>query len=51
MTAHFTDVPSNAWYAKAVNTLASMGIISGVGDDKFLPNRPITRAELSLIHI
>lgn len=45
MTAHFTDVPSNAWYAKAVNTLASMGIISGVGDDKFLPNRPITRAE------
>lgn len=45
MTAHFTDVPSDAWYAKAVNTLASMGIISGVGDDKFLPNQPITRAE------
>lgn len=44
-TTHFTDGPSDAWYAKAVNTLASMGIISGVGDDKFLPNQPITRAE------
>lgn len=44
-TAHFTDVPTDAWYAKAVNTLASMGIISGVGDDKFLPDQPITRAE------
>lgn len=43
MTAHFTDVPIDAWYAKAVNTLASMGIISGVGDNKFLPNQPITR--------
>ena len=44
-TTYFTDVPSDAWYAKAVNALASMGIISGVGDDKFLPDRPITRAE------
>lgn len=45
MTTHFADIPSDAWYAKAVNTLASMSIISGIGDDKFLPNRPITRAE------
>lgn len=41
----FSDVPSDAWYAQAVNTLASLGKVSGVGDHKFLPERAITRAE------
>ena len=43
----FDDVPANAWYAKAVNTLASLDIISGVGDNKFEPERSITRAEFT----
>lgn len=45
VTACFSDVSSDAWYAQAVNTLASLGMISGVGEDRFLPERAITRAE------
>lgn len=45
----FSDVPADAWYAKAVNTLASLGIIKGIGNDQFAPNRTITRAEFTVI--
>ena len=56
VTVVFSDVPTDAWYAAAVNTLASLGIVNGVGNSQFAPDRPITRAEftviaLSLIHI
>ena len=47
ITKTFDDVPANAWYAKAVNTLSSLDIISGVGDNKFEPERSITRAEFT----
>ena len=47
ITKTFDDVQANAWYAKAVNTLASLDIISGVGDNKFEPERSITRAEFT----
>lgn len=47
ITATFEDVPADAWYAKSVNTLASMGIISGVGESRFEPERSITRAEFT----
>ena len=39
ITTTFEDVPENAWYATPVNTLASLGIISGVGDNRFEPDR------------
>lgn len=45
ITAGFADVPGGAWYAKAVNTLASMGKVSGVGENQFRPEQAITRAE------
>jgi len=45
----FTDVPTAAWYAEAVNVLASMGTISGIGDGKFEPERNITRAEFATL--
>ena len=45
VTTGFSDVPDDAWYAKAVNTLASLGKVYGVGDHKFLPDQAITRAE------
>ena len=47
ITKTFDDVPADAWYAKPVNTLASLDIISGVGDNKFEPERSITRAEFT----
>lgn len=49
VTASFSDVPDDAWYARAVNTLASLGKVSGVGDHKFLPDQAITRAEFVTI--
>jgi predicted outer membrane repeat protein len=45
----FEDVDNNAWYAKAVNSLASLDIIHGIGDNKFAPNAPITRAEFTVM--
>lgn len=49
ITISFTDVDANAWYSHAVNTLASMGIVTGVGDNQFDPERSITRAEFTAI--
>ena len=43
----FDDVPDGAWYATPVNVMAELGIVDGVGDDKFEPNREITRAEFT----
>ncbi|MBQ9985674.1 MAG: S-layer homology domain-containing protein [Oscillospiraceae bacterium] len=48
-TAPFSDVDQNQWYAKAVNKLSEMKIINGVGNNKFEPNRAITRAEFATI--
>lgn len=49
VTVRFSDVADSQWYAKAVNTLASLGMISGVGDGRFEPERAITRAEFTTI--
>lgn len=49
ITVEFEDVPADAWYATPVNTLASLGILSGVGDGQFDPDRSITRAEFTVI--
>ena len=48
-TVAFTDVASDAWYAKAVHALASLGILNGVGDGEYAPERSITRAEFTAI--
>ena len=45
----FTDVPDTLWCAEAVNALASLGIVKGVGNGKFAPNQSITRAEFVTI--
>lgn len=49
ITTSFVDVAEDAWYADAVNTLASLGIVNGVGDGRFAPNANITRAEFVAI--
>lgn len=51
ITAHFADVPDDAWYAEAVNRLASLGMVVGVGEDRFLPDRGMTRAEFVAIAV
>ena len=49
ITVSFSDVAENAWYAEAVNTLASLGIVDGVGGGLYAPERAITRAEFTVI--
>jgi len=45
----FIDVEINSWYNNAISTTASAGLISGMPDGSFRPNRPITRAEFAVI--
>lgn len=45
--AGFTDVTASDWYATAVNWAAANGIVSGIGDNTFAPNDPITREQLA----
>ncbi len=47
-TKTFEDVSSDSWYANAVTTLATMGIVEGYGQN-FEPNREMTRAEFLTI--
>ena len=48
-TVYFADVTNGDWYAEAVNTLASLGIVKGIGENLYAPNKPITRAEFTAI--
>lgn len=49
ITQTFSDVPADAWYTTAVNTLASLGMMDGYPDGTFHPNAPITRAEFATV--
>lgn len=42
----FTDVAPGEWYTDAINWAAANKIVDGVGDGKFAPNDPITRAQM-----
>lgn len=46
-TASFSDVPADAYYAKAVAWAESTGVVSGISADKFAPSRNITRQDLA----
>ncbi len=43
--AGFVDVPSDAYYAKAVSWAVTMGVTAGVGDNMFAPDDTCTRAQ------
>lgn len=45
----FFDVDENVWYYDAVCNAASIGLICGVGDGRFLPDENITREEAAVI--
>lgn len=49
ITKSFSDVPDDAWYATAVKTLASLGMMDGYPDGTFRPDEPITRAEFATV--
>ena len=45
----FIDVAKDKWYYDKVMAAASIGIINGVGGEKFLPEENITREEAAVI--
>lgn len=45
----FADVPADAWYAEAVAKAAELGLMEGVGNGLFEPDRAPTRAELAAV--
>ena len=49
VSGSFDDVDINAWYAQAVNYLASIGILEGYEDGTFRPDHNITRAEFATL--
>lgn len=50
-SAGFSDVPSGAWYADAINALANKNIISGYADGTFRPDATITRSEFVVLAV
>lgn len=42
----FVDVAPGEWYTAAINWAAANKIVDGVGNGKFAPNDPITRAQM-----
>ncbi|MEW6541136.1 MAG: immunoglobulin-like domain-containing protein, partial [Bacillota bacterium] len=47
----FTDIPSGAWYAKAVSTAAAAGLVGGYADGTFGPERSVTREEAAVLTV
>lgn len=45
----FTDVSSDAWYARYTAWADNQGIIKGIGDAKFNPDGNITRQDMAVI--
>ena len=46
-TNAFGDVAPTSWYYDPVNWCAAQGIVAGVGDGNYEPNRNVTREELA----
>ncbi|MCL2421154.1 MAG: S-layer homology domain-containing protein [Defluviitaleaceae bacterium] len=45
----YTDVAATGWYNTAISTVSHFGLISGMPDGFFQPNRAITRAEFTTV--
>ena len=43
----FSDVPADAWYAKAVEWAARYGIVTGTSETTFAPNETISREQIA----
>ena len=45
----FSDVSMDDWYGPAVNALANMGLVTGVGGDRFAPDAPVSHEQFITI--
>lgn len=46
---NFADVPQGSYYYDAIGVAKKLGIVQGVGDNKFAPNLPITRQDMMVL--
>ena len=46
-TTKFKDVPANSWYSGYVKYLINYGVVYGISDDMFAPDKAVTRAEFT----
>ncbi len=49
LSAGFTDVPADAWFAKFVDEANCLGFVNGYPDGSFRPANPVNRAEIAVI--
>ena len=49
VSGKFTDVSTAAWYYEPVMKLSSLGIITGIGNDKFGTGKTITRQDMAVM--
>ncbi|WP_391575077.1 S-layer homology domain-containing protein [Cohnella sp.] len=45
----FKDVPATSWASVAIDKVAKLGLMKGSPNGDFMPNKPITRAEIAVI--
>jgi|GEM_PF-3289565 len=45
----FKDVKEGAWYTENIEWAKDMGLMQGTGDDKFQPDKALTRAEMATV--
>ncbi len=46
---NFSDIPSGSWYENAAAWAADNGVVYGVGDKRFAPEKMLTREQLAVI--
>lgn len=46
-STRFTDVSASHWSAAAIEAMFKKGVVSGMGDGSFMPDKPVTRAEFA----
>ena len=47
--SRFSDVSADSWYYSAVNTMAAMGLVQGVGGGRFEPDAPVDHQQFITI--
>lgn len=47
--SHYADVPTDAWYAEAVNAMTEGGLFTGYSDGLFHPDDPVTFAQMAVV--
>lgn len=47
----FSDIPDGRWYSEAVAWAGGTGVVTGVGENQFDPDSPITREQMAVMTV